>query len=252
MRDTTLNAIAVVIFGMTMASLLGPLVHLSPALVAGVAATGLGVFTLDQLNLQGRIGNLITDGLAWFSPVHRQRVTYHEAGHLLTAILLDIPVQGYTLTTWGAWRQGLPGQGGVIFGFGDNFNDRLPNALTPQWLDRYSQVWMAGLAAEQMVYGDALGGDGDVQALRQLWRGLGKSDLEATVKQRWATLQAKTLLEKHRDALDALVNAMAKRASVDTCRELVRRTCAEFLAEFDDGLVGHQGIPGQNVFDGDA
>jgi hypothetical protein len=32
---------------------------------------------------------------------------------------------------------------------------------------------------------------------------------------------------------------MAERASVDACRELVRHTCAEFLAEFDNGLVGH-------------
>lgn len=225
MRDTTLNAIAVVIFGMTMASLLGPLVHLSPAWVAGVAATGLGVFTLDQLNLQGRLGNLITDGLAWFSPEHRQRVIHHEAGHLLVALLLEIPVQGYTLTTWEAWRRGLPGQGGVIFGFGDGTgNGDLPSPLTPQWLNRYSQVWMAGLAAEQMVYGNALGGDGDVQALRQLWQGLGKSDLEATVKQRWAILQAKTLLENHRDGFDALVCAMAERASVETCRALVQRS----------------------------
>ncbi|QQE66968.1 ATP-dependent Zn protease [Leptolyngbya sp. BL0902] len=240
MRDTTLNAIAVVIFGMTMASLLGPLIHLSPALVAGVAATGLGIFTVDQLNLQGRIGNLITDALAWFSPEHRQRVIHHEAGHLLTALLLDIPVQDYTLTTWEAWRRGLPGQGGVIFGLGDDMEhplkddlshpssadqprDQPPIPLTPQWLDRYSQVWMAGLAAEQMIYGDALGGDGDVQALRQLWRGLGKSDLETTIKQRWATLQAKTLLETHRDTFDALVNAMTERASVAACRDLVQQ-----------------------------
>jgi hypothetical protein len=225
MRDTTLNAIAVVIFATTMASLLGPVVHLSPAVVAGVAATGLGVFALDQLNLQGRIGNLITDALAWFSPDHRQRVIHHEAGHLLVALLLDIPVQGYTLTTWEAWRRGLPGQGGVIFGFEDDAvsGDRL-TTLTPQWLDRYSQVWMAGLAAEQMVYGNALGGDGDVQALRQLWRGLGKSDLEATIKQRWATLQVKTLLENHQPAFEALVQAMAERASVATCRDLVQQS----------------------------
>lgn len=224
MRDTTLNAIAVVIFATTMASLLGPFVHLSPALVAGVAATGLGVFTLDQLNLQGRIGNLITDALAWFSPDHRQRVIHHEAGHLLVALLLDIPVQDYTLTTWEAWRRGLPGQGGVIFGVEDDtVNGERLATLTPQWLDRYSQVWMAGLAAEQMVYGNALGGDGDVQALRQLWRGLGKSDLEATIKQRWATLQAKTLLESHSSAFETLVNAMTERASVATCRDLVQQ-----------------------------
>ena len=219
MRDTTLNTIAVVIFGMTLASLLGPLVHLSPAWVASVAALGLGVFTLDQLNLQGRLGNLITDTLAGFSSEHRQRVVHHEAGHLLAAILLDIPVEDYTLTTWEAWRRGLPGQGGVVFGWTE---DTLPTPLNPQWLDRYSQVWMAGIAAEQMVYGSALGGDGDVQALRHLWQGLGKSDLQATTQQRWALLQAKTLLENHRETYDRLVIAMEERTPVADCRDLVQ------------------------------
>jgi hypothetical protein len=221
MRDTTLNTIAIVIFVMTMASLLGPLVHLSPALVAGVAATGLGVFTLDQLNLQGRIGHILTDSLAWLSSDHRQRVLHHEAGHLLTAMLLDIPVEAYTLTTWEAWQRGLPGQGGVLFGFGDMDAPALQRQLTPQGLDRYCQVWMAGIAAEQMVYGNAIGGDSDLYALTTLWQGLGKSASEATIKQRWAALQAKTLLEKHREAFDAVVEAMGDRASVDTCREII-------------------------------
>lgn len=240
MRDTTLNAIAITIFGTTMISLLGPLVHLSPAWIAGVAAVGLGLFTVDQLNLQGRIGHLITDALAQFSPEHRQRVIHHEAGHLLVALMLEIPVQGYTLTTWEAWQQGLPGQGGVIFGLGEDQNngagqgriqppgnggsdDPRPLTLTPQWLNRYSQVWMAGLAAEELIYGSALGGDSDGQALRQLWRDLGKSDLEATLQQRWATLQAKTLIETHRDTFEALVHAMTERASMDICRALVQQ-----------------------------
>lgn len=227
MRDTTLNAIAVVIFATTMASLLGPLVHLSPALVAGVAATGLGIFTLDQLNLQGRIGNLLTDSLAWLSSDHRQRVLHHEAGHLVAAVLLDIPVEDYTLTTWEAWRRGLPGQGGVVFGFGD-LESPTVQQLSPQWLDRYSQVWMAGMAAEQIIYGNAIGGDSDLRALQILWQGLGKSPVETTIKQRWAALQAKTLLEKHREAFEAVVTAMGDRAPVATCREIIQsHTTAE-------------------------
>lgn len=222
MRDTTLNTIAVVIFGMTMASLLGPFINLSPALIAGVAATGLGVFTLDQLNLQGRIGNLLTDSLAWMSTDHRQRVLHHEAGHLLAAVLLDIPVEDYTLTTWEAWRKGLPGQGGVIFGFGDDLTSPTVQQLSPQWLDRYSQVWMAGMAAEHMIYGNAIGGDSDLRALQILWQGLGKSPLDTTIKQRWAALQAKTLLETHRDAFEAVVAAMGDRAPVATCRDIIQ------------------------------
>ncbi|NJL49300.1 MAG: ATP-dependent Zn protease [Leptolyngbyaceae cyanobacterium SM2_5_2] len=222
MRDTTLNTIAIVIFLTTMASLLGPLVHLSPALVAGVAATGLGVFTLDQLNLQGRIGNILTDSLAWLSPEHRQRVLHHEAGHFLVAVLLDIPIEAYTLSTWEAWQRGLPGQGGVIFGFSDLDPQALQERQTPQWIDRYCQVWMAGIAAEQMVYGNAIGGDDDTRALSILWQGLGRSKTESLMKQRWAALQAKTLLEQHRPAFEALVEVMAARQPVETCRETVQ------------------------------
>jgi hypothetical protein len=222
MRDTTLNTIAIVIFLVTMASLLGPLVHISPAVVAGVAATGLGVFTLDQLNLQGRVGNILTDSLAWLSPEHRQRVLHHEAGHFLAAVLLDIPVEAYTLTTWEAWKKGLPGQGGVIFGFSDLDPQVLQERQTPQWIDRYCQVWMAGIAAEQMVYGNAIGGDDDTRALKILWQGLGRSEAESVIKQRWAALQAKTLLEKHRPAFDALLEAMATRQPVEDCCKTVQ------------------------------
>ncbi len=221
MRDTTLNTIAVIIFVMTMASLLGPLVNLSPLVVATIAAGGLGVITLDQLALQGRIGNILMDTLAWMSPDHRQRVLHHEAGHFLTAVLLDIPVEAYTLTTWEAWQQGLPGQGGGIFGLNHLDPQGEPSQITPQWIDRYCQVWMAGTAAEQLVYGNAIGGDDDTRALIMLWNTLNRPAAEGVIKRRWATLQAKTLIEKHREAFDALVVAMADRSPVATCRQII-------------------------------
>jgi hypothetical protein len=227
MRDTTLNTIAITIFGVTMASLLGPLVHLSPAVPAIFAAVGLGVFTLDQLGLQGRIGNILTDWLAWTSAEHRQRVLHHEAGHMLAAVLLDIPVEAYTLTAWEAWKRGLPGQGGVLFNLNGESSDTFGPNLTPQGLNRYCQVWMAGIAAEQMIYGNAIGGNDDILALNLLWQALDRPASEAVIKQRWATLQAKTLLEKNRDAFDALVTAMTERASIETCYQVIQ----PFLAE---------------------
>ncbi|NJL45220.1 MAG: ATP-dependent Zn protease [Leptolyngbyaceae cyanobacterium SM2_3_12] len=223
MRDTTLNTIAIVIFAITMASLLGPLVNLSPALLAIIAAAGLGLFTVDQFNLQGRIGNILMDSLAWMSADHRQRVLHHEAGHFLAAVLLEIPVEGYSLTTWEAWKQGLPGQGGVIFGRQDLTSETTAAQLTPQWVDRYCQVWMAGMAAEQLLYGNAIGGEDDMRALGILWNALGRPASEGLIKQRWAALQAKALLEKHRDAFDALVTAMGDRAPVATCCEVIQQ-----------------------------
>ncbi|HIK44069.1 MAG TPA: ATP-dependent Zn protease [Leptolyngbyaceae cyanobacterium M65_K2018_010] len=229
MRDTTLNTIAIVVFLTTMASLLGPLVNLSPAWVAGCAATGLGLFTLDQLNLQGRLGHILTDALAWLSPEHRQRVLHHEAGHFLAAVLLEIPVEAYTLTTWEAWKRGLPGQGGVVFGHPEAQTLPVP-CWTPQTLDRYAQVWMAGIAAEHLIYGNAWGGDRDTQTVSQLWQGLGLSPQQASMKQRWAALQAKTLLENHRAAYDALVTTMEQRASVAVCRQVIQQHSPEPLA----------------------
>ncbi|WOD40585.1 ATP-dependent Zn protease [Nodosilinea sp. E11] len=228
MRDTTLNTIAVVIFGVTMASLLGPIIQLSPAIVAVFVAVGLGLFSLDQLGLGGRIGNILMDSVAWASPEHRQRVLHHEAGHFLTAVLLDIPVEAYTLNTWEAWRQGLPGQGGVVFGPSDAAT-AAPDRLSPQGIDRYCQVWMAGIAAEQLIYGDALGGDDDSRALGLFWGALGRSPAEGVIKQRWATLQAKTLIEKHREAFDALVVAMGDRAPVATCCDIIAQHQPESL-----------------------
>jgi hypothetical protein len=220
MRDTTLNAVAIVIFGVTLASLLGPLVNLSPALVAGFAAVGLGVASLDQLGLGGRIGTIAMNAVAWTSAEHRQRVLHHEAGHFLVAALFDFPIEAYTLNAWEAWRQGLPGEGGVVFGPQDPAI-AAQRYLTPQSIDRYCQVWMAGIAAEQMVYGQAEGGDGDVQALGLFWAALGRSSAEVSLKQRWAILQAKTLLEQHRDSFEALVLAMAQRSTVADCRAAI-------------------------------
>ncbi len=224
MRDTTLNAIAITIFGVTMASLLGPIVDLSPAVVAVFAAVGLGIFSLDQLGLGGRIGAILTDSLAWTSAEHRQRVLHHEAGHFLAAVLLDFPIEAYTLNAWESWRQGIPGQGGVVFGPRDPATAAQP-MLTPQTVDRYCQVWMAGIAAEQLIYGNVEGGGDDTVALGLFWQALGRSPAEVPLKQRWATLQAKTLLEKHRDTFDALVVAMADRAPVADCCQVIAQHC---------------------------
>lgn len=223
MRDTTLNAFAITIFGVTMASLLGPLISLSPAVVAVFVAVGLGIATLDQLGLGGRIGSIAMDSLAWTSPDYRQRVLHHEAGHFLAAVLLEFPVETYTLNAWESWRQGIAGPGGVVF-VGDpanGYDTIAQERLTPQVIDRYCQVWMAGIAAEQLIYGDAEGGSEDTLALGRFWSDLGRSPAEIPLKQRWAALQAKTLLDKHRDAFDALVTAMGDRAPVATCCEII-------------------------------
>lgn len=226
MRDTTLNLIAVSIFGLTMMALLGPVVDLSPAITAITVVGLLGVVTVDQLGLDGRVGNIVVDTLAWTSEDHRQRVIHHEAGHFLVAELLGIPVMDYSLNTWEAWRRGLPGQGGVVFDTQALDKHLAEGGIPAAIIDAYGKVWMAGIAAEQLVYGSATGGNDDRLKFNILWQQLGRSPAEGQLKQRWSALQAKTLLEKHESTYYSLVNAMASRASIDDCRGLIQAGCS--------------------------
>lgn len=221
MSNTTLNLVAIAIFSLVMLSLVGPLVQISPTVPAIAAFGMLSVATVDTLQFQGRGGTLLLDWVANFSPEHRQRVIRHEAGHFLLAHLLEIPVTGYTLTAWDALRQGQPGLGGVSFDIQDLETQLAENALSVQLVDRYCTVWMAGIAAEQRIYGTAEGGADDRQKIRLLWSQLRRPNAEADQKQRWAALQATTLLEKHQPAYDALVTALEQRASIEECQQAI-------------------------------
>jgi hypothetical protein len=220
MSQTTLNLVAVTIFAFVMLSLLGPLFHWSPFIPAIAAFGMLGVATLDTFSWQGKAGTLLVDWVASFSPEHRERVLRHEAGHFLTAYLLEIPVTGYTLNAWEAFRQGQPGQGGVSFESA-LLEAELQQGLTSQLIDRFCTVWMAGAVAEQLAYGSAQGGGDDRQKLQLLWSQLKRPAAEGVLKEKWAALQAKTLLEKHHTAYEALVAAMAQRASVEECQQAI-------------------------------
>lgn len=223
MSQTALNLIAITIFILVMSSLLGPLVNLSPV-VPAIAVFGLlGAATLDTLSWQGRGGTLLLDWLARFSPQHRERVIRHEAGHFLVAHLLNIPVTGYTLSAWEAFRQGQAGLGGVSFDSQELDAELEKGVLSVQLVDRYCTVWMAGMAAEKLVYGNAEGGADDRQKLRILWTQLKRPLSECETKERWAVLQARSLLEAHQSAYEELVTAMTQAESVAKCREVVEQ-----------------------------
>ncbi len=215
MSQTTVNLVAITIFVMVMASLLGPMFHISPFVPATVAFSMLGLATLDLFSWQGRAGTLLVDWAASFSAEYRDRIVRHEAGHFLAAHLLGIPVTGYSLSAWEALRQGQPGRGGVSFATEALETDPTVQA-NQQLLDRFCTVWMAGVAAEILSYGKAEGGGDDRQKLRSLWTQLRRAQ-EGALKERWAALQAKTLLEENWTAFEALVQAMEQRASVPDC-----------------------------------
>jgi hypothetical protein len=82
-------------------------------------------------------------------------------------------------------------------------------------------VLMAGIAAEELFYERAIGGENDRSQLRSMLRGLTFSPQESQQRERWAIVQAKAMLERYRDAYDALVVAMGDRASVADCQQAI-------------------------------
>lgn len=221
MGQLTLNLIAISIFCVTMAALVGPLIHLSPVVPTVAIATLLGIATLDQAAGQGTLGHLVVGSLGRFTPDQRQRILHHEAGHFLTAALLEIPIQDYTLSPWEAWRKGFPGQGGVQFDTAPLTDYARQGQIPAQVLNRYSIVWMAGIAAEEWLHGSAVGGQGDRQGLTLLWRQLGRSPQSSAAHQRWALLQARTLLETHQEVYQSLIAAFEAKKPVADCLALV-------------------------------
>jgi hypothetical protein len=235
MSPSLINLMAIAVFGMTLSVLLGPLLGIPQEGVAIATLGILGIFTTDAFAFSGRGLSVLQDWLNRRDPQFRERLTYHEAGHFLVAHLLDIPVTGYTLSAWDALRQGYPGQGGVRFDDSALQIHLAEGQLPASILNRYCQVWMAGGAAEQVLWGDVQGAKDDLQIMRILWQQMGRSDQDCRLQQRWAALQARTLLEQHRDLLDIVATALASAESVEMCqakiaRSLVGATTAATLA----------------------
>lgn len=231
MNEAALNLVAISIFLMTLSVLLGPLLNVSPLVPTIAVFSILAVGTVDALQWQGRLGSIVLDWLAGFSPEHRDRVVRHEAGHFLVAQQLEIPVTGYTLSAWEAVRQGQPGQGGVQFDTQALDAQLQKGQISAQWLDRFCTVWMAGMAAEKLVYGDSQGGGDDLFKFRQTLVRLGFPASQIEQRERLAILRAKTLLENNQSAYDALVRALQERRSVEECYQVMEAISAERNAE---------------------
>ncbi|MFN7215347.1 ATP-dependent Zn protease, partial [Microcystis sp.] len=201
MEQTALNLIAITVFSITLSVFVTPLLSISPFVPALATFSLLGLVTVDTLTFNNRGVTLLLDALS--PSKHRQRVIHHEAGHFLTAYILGIPIASYSLTAWEAFRQGQEGVGGVQFELADleqkvkNFTD------FPAFLERISTVWMAGIAAETLVYGKAEGGESDRFYLQSALKLAGVSENNYAQKERWSLLQAKTLLEKQQTAYQA-------------------------------------------------
>ncbi len=220
MQPISLNLIAIGIFAMTMFALLSPILNIPVVFPAGTTFAVMGLLTFDTLAWENRGVTLFLD--LFSTAQQRERVLYHEAGHFLTAYFLGIPIQGYSLTAWEAFRRQQPGKGGVQFD-----TTALEKAGTQPnqvnlMLDRFCTVWCAGMAAETLQYGNAEGGGDDRAQLQSVLADFGYPQNQRQQKEEWAKLQAKSLIERNQEAYHALVNVMRERASVETCEQMIQ------------------------------
>ena len=216
-KEISLNIIALSAFTIMLGSLLGPLMHFSSLIPIGAVMMLLVGTSLDNFFLQSRCAGLILDTIARRDPAYGQRIICHEAGHFLVAQILNIPVTSYSLSAWEAWQQGQTGQGGVAFA-------PPPSPISGKLLQNYCAVWMAGIAAEQMIYGDNIGGKEDRQQLRSILKMAGCSTAGMIRVESAALLQAQEQLALQRPAFDSLLIALEERRSVTACLELLTFT----------------------------
>ncbi|MDB9488867.1 ATP-dependent Zn protease [Dolichospermum circinale CS-537/01] len=221
MSQTAINLVAISVFLMTFSTLLGPLIHLSPTIPALATVTFLGIATLDNFSFQGKGGTIFLDFLARFSREYKERILHHEAGHFLVAHLLEIPIIGYTLSAWEAWKQGQPGQGGVSIDDRELTTQIEKGEISTQVLERYCTILMAGIAAEILIFDAPQGGNDDKIKLMQFLQVLGVSEDIYQQKQRFHLLQSKNLIRENWESYQALVIAMRENASVVECLEVI-------------------------------
>ncbi len=215
-KQISLNLVAICIFGMTLSSLVAPLMQVSSTIPILVIFAIVVITTVDGLALKSILATLVLDAIAGTSLAYRQRIVHHEAGHFLVAYLLGIPITGYTLSAWESFRQGRSAQGGVVFA-------PPPTDISNQLLQQYCTVWMAGIAAEKLMYDRAEGGSEDRQKLRGILFIAGNQQQEIVRQENSAALQAKTLIQTHWEAYQAVVIKMSERETVDDCCKAIDR-----------------------------
>ncbi len=224
MQQISLNLIAIGIFAMTLSALLSPVLNISPFIPAGITFTILGLITVDTLSWKNQGIQLVLDLFA--GQEQRQRIIHHEAGHFLAAYYLGIPVTGYTLTSWEAFKQQKKGQGGVQIDAETLLNQSQNLQQFSLILERVCTVLMAGIAAEKFIYQKSEGGEEDRQQLRKILTLADINSSSFSQKENWSLLQAKNLIECHKNAYHTLAEAMQDRLSVEDCYQILQQYSA--------------------------
>ena len=186
---------------------IGPALGLSPWIVTLIAGLGLGGLTLDAARFGGRGGHVLAEALPG-GRARLRRIAIHEAGHLLVARQEEMAVRQVLVGSLACLRAGLNTSGST------ELEPPAHAKLPAEELRRWSRVLQAGMVAEQLVYGQSVGGTDDRALLGRLW-GLSGQDVDtAQREQRRARREVEAQLRSSQQQLlteaDALL-ALAPR-----------------------------------------
>ncbi|XXG39006.1 hypothetical protein AAC387_Pa01g0078 [Persea americana] len=180
-----------------------------PYLLGSISLVVLAVGSVSPGLLQAAIG-----GFSSFFPDYQERIARHEAAHFLVAYLLGLPILDYSLDI-----------GKEHVNLVDERLQKLiySGQLDEKELDRLAVVSMAGLAAEGLKYDKVVGQSADLFSLQRF---INRSKPKTSKDQqqnltRWAVLFAGSLLKNNKDAHEALILAMSRKASVLECIQAI-------------------------------
>jgi hypothetical protein len=189
----------------SLAAVAGPLVGIPPWLIALAAGLALAALTADAAFLGGRGGHLLAEALPG-GLGRLRRIALHEAAHGLVAQAEAVPVRRVLVGSWAALQAGLASGGSTEF--------EGPAAAKMPLVDlrRWSRVLLAGMVAEELVYGGSIGGADDRAQLGRLWGLSGYDVATAQREQRQARREVKRWLAERRQDLEERAEVLLRAA----------------------------------------
>jgi hypothetical protein len=176
-------------------AVLGPLLGLSPWWIALTAGVSIGGLTVDAARFGGRGGHLLAEALPG-GERRLRRIAVHEAGHVVVARAEAMPVRQVLIGSLACLQAGLSAGGTTEL-------DPPASAKLPlEDLRRWSRVLQAGMAAEELIYGESQGGADDRALLGRLWGLSGHDVATAQREQRRARREVDQALRQNRPDLE--------------------------------------------------
>ena len=187
-----------------------------------------GLVIVEQVAFGGRISGLLGGLLDWASPAYRQRVIRHEAGHILVAYLLGIPLLGCVLGPWQAFRRGMPGYGGVELDWAPMRTWQAQGGIPWAEVECYGTFWMAGAAAESLHYGQITG---DAEDRQQLATRPLTSPAKMKVQINRFLRQGRALLQAHPQTYAVAVQSLEQGAAWEDCLAAIAASLEQETAQ---------------------